>query len=293
MKNKNLLDRIVELITQKQRKAIFLTLLFGAILFIALIICYIILIYFKIAKFEVETLAQLIATGICVPTFVTSVIQISNYLYHSKYEIKLNKKASSVKIAEQYANQIICETSFVHNVLLETLGDKELKLLRSKIPDHFNATAYEKLGLSEDVENIFRNGKTGVTAEVIRKNCFISKIFCGDFADFQHIKDDELDKEFTRRFRGNILFTLNLIEWFSIEINENIAEEEVLYNPIHHTFLQFIEEIYPIICLHNNKTEESLYVNTIKLYRRWKAKKEDTESQLLYAYFEITKSDDF
>ncbi len=63
----------------------------------------------------------------------------------------------------------------------------------------------------------------------------------------------------------------NKIEYFSLAFVSGAAEEEVAFNPVVDSFLDFIKKNYNFYCLFRKENNRS-YSNTITLYKIWKKK---------------------
>ena len=269
MKLKDYLERLVI----EEYSKLIVKILVGSSIFSAIVIAvYIILLIHNQQLFSVPHFIQILVGCISIPTFLITAVQISNYLYHAKYQVKNEQNAKSIGIAKQYAQNIIAETSFVHNVLVETIDETDYRVLRNNVPEYFTLPSFEKQTVPIRVTEIFKNAFSVISVETIEKNVFLSNIFKSDDLIDTGEKSSRLKREYNRRFRGTILNTLNMLEWFAMEINNNVADGEVLYDALHHTFLQFVEEVYPIICIRNQKTQETLYKNVIILYKKWNNK---------------------
>jgi len=94
-------------------------------------------------------------------------------------------------------------------------------------------------------------------------------------SDRQKEKCNELyRKMLVKRFTDLLTTTKNEIEYFSMYFNSNLAEEEVIYDSLHQTFIDFVRILYPFISMHNTKSVHGrkYFTNTIELYKRWNDK---------------------
>lgn len=74
------------------------------------------------------------------------------------------------------------------------------------------------------------------------------------------------------QFGDTISHLLNTLEWFSMNCRYGLADEEVLYQSIHQTFLSTVWMLYYYISKNNTKNEDKFYTNTIWLFQKWKAR---------------------
>lgn len=85
-------------------------------------------------------------------------------------------------------------------------------------------------------------------------------------------------------FHSNITTLLNKLEVFAIQLNTNLADEEILYQSLHQTYLKTVKYLYPHICFVNsNDAADKYYTNIIELYNVWRdryIKELDKENKL-------------
>lgn len=70
--------------------------------------------------------------------------------------------------------------------------------------------------------------------------------------------------------------TLNNLEYFALNFNRKLANEDAIYQSIHQSYIQFVELLCVDICNANLEPNDDLkyYTNVIKLYNLWKKKSE-------------------
>lgn len=72
-----------------------------------------------------------------------------------------------------------------------------------------------------------------------------------------------------RTFSTEVNTLLNDLEWFSMDCRYGLADEEMLYQSLHKTFLSQVWNLYPHICRCNKNNEDKLFTNVIWLFKRW------------------------
>lgn len=74
---------------------------------------------------------------------------------------------------------------------------------------------------------------------------------------------------------------LNKLEAFSMQINSNIVDEDLIYRSLHQLFIKVIKELYPYIAnLNNSNNADKYYTHIIELYSKWvKRYKEDCNKE--------------
>lgn len=63
--------------------------------------------------------------------------------------------------------------------------------------------------------------------------------------------------------------TLNSLEYFCMYFNSGIADEEVVYQSLHQSFLSMVKMLYFRIAYQNENGKDKYYTNIIELYNKW------------------------
>lgn len=90
----------------------------------------------------------------------------------------------------------------------------------------------------------------------------------------QAIKHKDL---LTHDFFNEIVLMLNDLEWFSMTCRYGLADEEILYQSLHQTFLSQIWLLYFYIASENKNNEDKLFTNIIWLFCHWKSRLRDMQ----------------
>jgi len=72
---------------------------------------------------------------------------------------------------------------------------------------------------------------------------------------------------------------LNDLEWFAMSCHYGLADEEMLYQSLHSTFLSQIWMLYNQICLYNYSNEDRLFTNVIWLFNLWRDRLKSLQSE--------------
>lgn len=73
--------------------------------------------------------------------------------------------------------------------------------------------------------------------------------------------------------------TLNQLEYFCMSFNNGIADEEIVYQSLHQSFLGLVKLLYFIIAQHNISGKDKYYTNIIALFNKWASRYESQEKQ--------------
>ena len=66
-----------------------------------------------------------------------------------------------------------------------------------------------------------------------------------------------------------------------MNFNYNIADESVVYQSLHKTFLEVVYLLYYNIAVNNEPGDKKLFTNIIELYNLWQKKSEETKNEEL------------
>lgn len=73
------------------------------------------------------------------------------------------------------------------------------------------------------------------------------------------------------KFNDLLESTLNNLEFFSMHFTHGTADESVVYQSLHNSFIRIVELVYCQMCLNNDgNSEVKYYTNTIELFSMWK-----------------------
>lgn len=83
-------------------------------------------------------------------------------------------------------------------------------------------------------------------------------------------------------FMQDVTRLMNQLEWFSMNCQYGIADEELIYQSIHQTFLTTVLLVYPLICQANENNADKHFTNMIWLFTKWRNRLNDitTEAEL-------------
>jgi len=196
----------------------------------------------------------------------------------AKYENDSVQKA--IDLSEYYKENILCKMSIISQVYERTkivdildeinanhmvdfdIHELESNLSKAKIneisnkvkSDDFWKVVYEVgeiYGISEKVRTIVNE---------VKNNKSISK---------ELIDKRKLNEEF---MNNTVFKVLNNLEYFAMSFTHNAADETVVYQSLHQTYLYIVKTLYYDISI-NNTGGQKLYSNVIELFNVWKERK--------------------
>ena len=225
----------------------------------------------------------------------------------SKKEIRIN---SAISIAREFQDIINNEMGLVLSVLgkneygkkISLINDDELSLFTI---DEFNKLCKKYTDLAEvsdytdnpeaylnDIANAYCIYKKVSNEESVKiSNCIncdwklteneeyilkekdtSSKETCAELFAVSKKNNDMIyySTFLINEYNSSITTLLNKLEYLTMSLNANLADEEILYNSLHQLFLKTVKLLYPVICKCNgNSYADKYYTHIIETYNRW------------------------
>lgn len=237
----------------------------------------------------------------------TSLIVVSGGLV-AVWQYSLTSRAERIKIntdciqraidlAEYYKNNILEKYVVVQSVYDESgLMDIVKKINRNNMINFDNNELHNLLSES-DIEEI---------KKIRESDKFLNAVIQADEIynlgfNFERSARIEKNKEtdqitvtikkgiVTQKFMGNIVTEiLNNLEFFAMHFSHETADESVVYQSLHQTYLKIVHVLYYNIAILNDMGDSKYYTNVIDLYRKWDAKDKQEKSDKSNAFHNCT-----
>lgn len=213
---------------------------------------------------------------------ISSIIAVWQYYISCRNECircSTEKIQKSVDLIEYYKDNVLDKTVAIEFVFRESgITDILSAISRSQIKN-FDTYELHTL-LSEDkikeLKRIIDNEKFFIVV-LAANDIFNMNLVTDDFISTDKTK--ETKQTFNRTKIINMFFsnyissTLNNLEYFAMHFSHNLADESVIFQSAHQTFLPIVELLYYHISGSNDNSKHSkLYTNLIDLYVAWKEK---------------------
>ena len=250
--------------------------------FIGIVIYIVGVITLKNTGTTLKEILSMSANYVTILSCIIVLVQLVAFFSDSRHKESRCKKESALKLAEEYATNILADITFIENVV-SAYYDDDVSLLTSELMnmnvDKFTLKDMQKQKQLLKYYEIFENGKYPIPQNIILDTSLSYNLTCSIFEASDTVSGEEADRKNKRvniKFKHIINNTLNRLECFSMAVNHNVAESEMLFPSLHQTYLMFVRFMYPYICM-NNKDEEEFYTNVIELYRTWENVKNTIE----------------
>lgn len=197
-------------------------------------------------------------------------------------EIEKDRIQSAISLANYYKDNILHNISIVDSIYKST-GIKEI-LESVKIEDmvEFDQHELEKLLPADKQKKIKDIVNSNKFMEAITKSSIIYG-FAEKAKIVNSVKNSsgQVEKTFAidevvliREYSNIMSMLLNNTEYFAMNFTHKTADESVVYQSLHKTYLNMMRILYYDISQNNKMGEEKLYTNAIELFNIWKKREQ-------------------
>lgn len=245
--------------------------------------------------------AQTIINAILLIVTLISVICAFGAYRHQKLR---SKKDAACSLAKYYANNIIPRINYIVGVFASSGFDEKVhKAFPLEVIKEFNYNEAvtiakeekEVLQLATELLNMdpraiysekIRTAKTVDERHTLAKEYTVwKKDESGTKSTVSIIHTDILQDELMTTVQD----LLNDLEWFSMNFHYNLADEQLLYQSLHQSFISNVWLLYLYIALCNKPGSGKFYTNTIWLFLLWRDRLRELQSQNLKEQAERTE----
>lgn len=222
-------------------------------------------------------LVNCILTGLFLLATIISVLCAFKAYYHQKNRAR---KETACELAQRYSEDIIQHYLFVTDVLEDSgLGSRTKELfpydaLSEFTQDEMNSLLGENDTSYDEIRDDFEHPdpKSIMTAMRVHRPSEqeredLLQVFSEQLRE--GTDENRLDIFLQHEFFNKMWEYLNALEWFSMSCRYGIADEEILYQSLHQTFLSSVWQLYFYICRKNITNENKYYTNVIWLFVEW------------------------
>lgn len=209
--------------------------------------------------------------------FVISGVVIAVWQYYvsyqtSKNEIEIMQIQKAIDLSEYYKDNIL-----KYHVAIDYLYDNTgitdiLKKINPKDMKNFDLKELNQLLCQNDIEQLKKIQKS---EDFLRTVLEINQIYnLGFHIPLESITDEKLKDEFISRtivaFAAKLITNvLNNMEYFALHFSHYTADNSVVYQSLHQTYLQLVQLMYYRIAKSNDSSTNKYYTNVIWLYNEW------------------------
>lgn len=246
------------------------------------------------------------ATQIVSSIFVTSGVIIAVWQYYLssksvKTDLEIIQVQRAIDLSEYYKDNILKYLPAIVYIYDKTGISDILKKIDLQSMEHFDEVEMQKLLTKKDIDELDDLTKTDkfikvfVNANYIYDLGFKMSESSEQQSTLSESKDVayeiKLDKESVSAFVGNLFCDiLNNMEFFSMHFSHCTADESVVYQSLHQTYLRIVHLLYFKIARMNKPSATKYYTNVIWLYKVWITRKREQDNNFLSGVRNLTTS---
>ena len=195
-------------------------------------------------------------------------------------EIEKDRIQNAINLANYYKDNIL-HSIFIIDAIYEDTGIKEI-LVNIKLEDmvEFDQHELKKLISPDKQKKIKEIVNSNAFRDALAKNSIVFG-FAEQAKVVTTIENDkgQIEKQLTinemelfREYSNIQNMLLNNTEYFAMNFTHKTADESVVYQSLHTTYLAMMRILYFDISQNNQYGEEKLYTNAIELFNIWRSR---------------------
>jgi len=199
-----------------------------------------------------------------------------------RLETKRNERDDNIErisialdMAKFYAEELIPDISLINEIIEQ---HPEIKAIvrrlkpNATMPSQFNSEEVEEVFTEEERKNLegFYFNFSGVSVQAVQC-CFALWGRAIDFGPPELQANSEYMAARTQtEMKKLIKFFMNKLEYFSMAFQQNVADEDVVYQSLHQSFFDAMIFMYFPIASRNKTSYDKFFVNAIQLFNTWR-----------------------
>lgn len=223
-----------------------------------------------------------------------------------QYNCDWQEKEKATELSVMYKNEILPSVTYISKVLKATEIMEALGNIHTDNIDQFNQTELFRLTnqhiqeLVEKKEKSFDSIDALLNArhqfgQISRKGLLYidpalitlwyqakrgEKDSTGATIVISDAEKEMLLKQLWFEYAVIVSNTLNSLEYFAMNFISGVADDEVVFQSLHQTYLNLVQLLYYNISLKNTHEKDKYYTNVIDLYKRWREKDKENERKI-------------
>lgn len=192
------------------------------------------------------------------------------------FEMERDRVQKAIDLAGYYKDHIVNEYVVFKLAYVEMGVIEILSKINFNNIEHFDKDELNKSISASDIKKIESVADDPRFVEVLT---MISDV-CGTWSECKEVITIEKDDKVTRQvkvsatairngFKGMQIRILNNLEYFAMHFTHGTADESVVYQSLHTTYLEIVEALYYDIASNNSGSEKKLFTNVVELYNTW------------------------
>ena len=222
-------------------------------------------------------------TQIISSIFVVGGVVIAVWQYYlscqdAKTNLEVIQVQRAIELSEYYKDNILRYLPAIYYIFDCSGASKILKTVRPEQMLHFHKQELHQVLSKEQITDL---QKLTTTEQFLQCVIEANDIFNLNlkFRTKREFTQNTDKKEVTvyvnvdsilNNFLSQLInLTLNNMEYFALHFRHNVADESVVYQSLHKTYIDAVQYLYYYICNHNEDSSDKLYTNVTWLYHQW------------------------
>lgn len=267
----------------KSRKFLVLVILLGLCIFeVMMVRC---LYYYKLVNFPwIETAYYV--SQIASSLFVSGGVIVAVWQYYlsrksTKIDLELSQVQRAIDLSEYYKDNILIYLPAIKYVFDQSGATKILDTIHTESMQRFDKAELERLLTPNQIKGLQQLQKSSdFLKAVLEANDIYNlkmnirgeeeeQIVAGKKKRVLKIDSTSVSIAFMSNLINRVL---NNMEYFALHFRHFTADETVVYQSLHQTYIKFMPYFYYYIARANENSTDKLYTNVIWLYGSWKSK---------------------
>lgn len=231
---------------------------------------------------NVNNILQIIAA---VAVILGAFIGVWQYVLSAECErtkIENEKVEKAIQLSEYYKDNILYRIAIVKTVF-KMIGVKNvLEKIRPSDMINFDCEELREHLSKADLKELNRKMDTEEIADIVCNVLELISDFKGQrsWVDVNGIKNAPDKTEYARRFMsGMVNDLLNDMEYFAMYFTHGVADESVVFQSLHQTYVESVQLLYYNIAKNNEPNGKQFYTNVVELYRLWFSKQQSIRNK--------------
>lgn len=248
------------------------------------------ILYFVINKNAAQPFFEICyySTQIFSSIFVTGGVIIAVWQYYleaqaNKKRLEIERVQKAIDLSEYYKDNILNSLPAIYYIFDQSGATEILESIKPSQYKNFDKSELESLFLPAQIKELKKIQDSDVFLQLILEANNIYNLnlhFNIKPVVVEHDGTKQTTIQISPRsilveFMSNLINkTLNNSEYFALHFKHQTADESVVYQSLHQTYLEMIPYLYYYIANNNTDPSNKLYTNVIWLYNEWMREKE-------------------
>lgn len=186
----------------------------------------------------------------------------------------------AVDIAKYYKDNVLKYSRYMKDTMSDVGTLDIIENIKMSQIEHFDVHEMEHVFDKEQLKHIrYIRDEYGIDKEVDRKSVSYRPLEKSSAEDDETCATStESKQEIGERYVRLMFRILNNLEIFAMYFVHETADESVVYQPLHMSYLEIVRMLYYDIAYANRNGARKYYINTIMLFNSWNKKSEEKKN---------------